>query len=118
MKKLILAVLLMSAQFNTRAQQRIELYAASQEGITIKGFDTTVPHMDYYPSTNPSAKKTAVLICPGGGYGHLPFSFYLFAQIQSLPAFKTFWVKRPPSTSKCRKYMPLLQFFKSKIALV
>ena len=71
MKKLILAILLMSTQFSTRAQQRIELYPASQQGITIKGFDTTVPHMDYYPSTNPSAKKTAVLICPGGGYGHL-----------------------------------------------
>jgi acetyl esterase/lipase len=69
MKKLILALLLMSTQII--AQQRIDLYPASQPGITIKGFDTTVPHMDYYPSTNSSAKKTAVLICPGGGYAHL-----------------------------------------------
>jgi acetyl esterase/lipase len=71
MQKLILVILLMSTQINTRAQQRINLYPASQEGITIKGFDTTVPHMDYYPSTNSSAKKTAVVICPGGGYAHL-----------------------------------------------
>ncbi len=69
MKKLVLALLLMSTQIN--AQQRIDLYPATQTGITIKGFDTTVPHMDYYPSANSSTKKTAVLICPGGGYAHL-----------------------------------------------
>jgi acetyl esterase/lipase len=69
MKKLILALLLMSTQIN--AQQRIDLYPATQAGITIKGFDTSLPHMDYYPSSNSSAKKTAVLICPGGGYAHL-----------------------------------------------
>ena len=71
MHKLLLAVLCMTALTNTHAQQRIDLYPATQEGITIKGFDTTIPHMDYYPSGNTSSKKTAVLICPGGGYGHL-----------------------------------------------
>ena len=71
MQKLIIAILCMTAQLSTSAQQRIDLYPASQEGIIIKGFDTTFPHMDYYPSTNPSAKKTAVVICPGGGYAHL-----------------------------------------------
>ncbi|MCW3087120.1 MAG: Acetyl esterase/lipase [Sediminibacterium sp.] len=69
MRKLTLAILLMTA-LTTPAQQRIFLYA-STEGITHAGFDTTAPYMDYYPSANPSAGKTAVLICPGGGYSHL-----------------------------------------------
>ena len=70
MRKIILALLLMATQINARSQQRIFLYPSS-EGIIIKGFDTTAPFMDYYPSNNPSTGKTAVLICPGGGYAHL-----------------------------------------------
>jgi acetyl esterase/lipase len=67
----IFALLLMGLPLTTRSQERIFLYSATAEGITHKGFDTTAPFMDYYPSKNPSAKKTAVLICPGGSYTHL-----------------------------------------------
>ncbi len=56
-----------------RSQERIFLYPATEAGIQIKGFDTTAPFMDYYPSGNVSDKKSAVLICPGGGYTHLAF---------------------------------------------
>lgn len=69
MRSLTLALLLMTS-FTAHAQQRIFLYASS-EGIINKGFDTVAPFMDYYPSGNPLPGKTAVLICPGGGYGHL-----------------------------------------------
>lgn len=62
--------LLFMAVVTANAQQRIFLYA-SAEGITNKGFDTTAPFIDYYPSNNTSTGKTAVLICPGGGYSHL-----------------------------------------------
>ena len=62
--------LLLMTTLTANAQERIFLYASS-EGIIKKGFDTTAPFMDYYPSNNPSPAKTAVLICPGGGYSHL-----------------------------------------------
>ncbi len=67
-KTLILSLMMISLV--AQAQQRIFLYP-SEEGIVIKGFDTTAPYMDYYPSKNPSRSKTAVLICPGGGYQNL-----------------------------------------------
>ncbi len=51
-------------------QERISLYP-STEGILNKGFDSVAPFIDYYPSKNPSLSKTAVLVCPGGGYSHL-----------------------------------------------
>lgn len=70
MHKLIIAVLFICTQLTARSQQRIFIYP-SEEGIVNKGFDTTAPYMDYYPSSNPSLKKTVVLICPGGGYQHL-----------------------------------------------
>lgn len=69
MYKLTLAICLMTAM-TTHSQQRIFLYASTAD-IMHKGFDTTAPFMDYYPSNNPSTGKTAVLICPGGGYAHL-----------------------------------------------
>lgn len=69
---LTLTGLLMLSLLSARSQQRIYLYP-SEDGIVIKGFDTTAPFMDYYPSANPSPGKTAVLICPGGGYAHLAF---------------------------------------------
>jgi acetyl esterase/lipase len=65
----LLIALLMTATI-AGAQQRIQIYP-SEEGIVIKGFDTIAPFMDYYPSANPSKNKTAVLICPGGGYSNL-----------------------------------------------
>lgn len=70
MRNLFIGFLLMSAQLTAQSQQRIFIYP-SEEGIVIKGFDTTAPYMDYYPAKNASTKKTAVLICPGGGYQHL-----------------------------------------------
>ncbi len=72
MRKIIFLLFCMSVAAMSHAQQRIFLYA-STEGIMNKGFDTVAPFMDYYPSANPSAKKTAVLVCPGGGYAHLAF---------------------------------------------
>ncbi|MES2004431.1 MAG: alpha/beta hydrolase [Bacteroidota bacterium] len=60
----------MTIQLTAQSQQRIFIYP-SEQGIVIKGFDSLAPFMDYYPSKNPSVKKTAVLICPGGGYQHL-----------------------------------------------
>ena len=72
MRTLTFALLFMACQLTARSQQRIFIYP-SAEGIVNKGFDTTAPYMDYYPSKNQSAKKTAVLICPGGGYSHLAF---------------------------------------------
>src|SRR6478735_4720829 len=70
MRLFILALLVMATQQKGSAQQRIFIYPSS-ETVVNKGFDTIAPYMDYYPSKNPSAKKTAVLICPGGGYTHL-----------------------------------------------
>ena len=70
MRIVTLLFLFMAAQSTTRSQERIYLYPSAQE-VMIKGFDTTAPFMDYYPSANPKPGKTAVLICPGGGYAHL-----------------------------------------------
>ncbi len=70
MRKLFIALLLMSTQLTAHSQQRIFIYPSS-EGIVKPGFDTTAPYMDYYPSKNPSAQKTVVVICPGGGYQNL-----------------------------------------------
>lgn len=70
MRFLLAVSFFIATQFTANSQQRIFLYH-SEEGIVNKGFDTTAPYMDYYPSSNPSAKKTCVLICPGGGYTHL-----------------------------------------------
>lgn len=70
MRKLLLILLIMPIA--VLSQQRIFLYP-SNEGIMRPGFDTVAPFMDYYPSGNTSGNKTAVLICPGGGYTHLAF---------------------------------------------
>jgi acetyl esterase/lipase len=70
MMQRILTFLLLLAAGTVLGQQKIRLYP-SEEGIVIKGFDTTAPYLVYYPSQNSSRSKTAVLICPGGGYQHL-----------------------------------------------
>lgn len=70
MMRRILTTLLLLTAGTVIGQQKIWLYP-SEEGIVIKGFDTTAPYMVYYPSKNSSRSKTAVLICPGGGYQHL-----------------------------------------------
>ena len=69
MRTLIIAILFMLIQSQLPSQERIFIYPP---GVgTIKGFDTTAPFIDYYPSKNTSSKKTAVIICPGGSYTHL-----------------------------------------------
>jgi acetyl esterase/lipase len=70
MRKLLLILFLMPVA--VFSQQRIFLYP-SNEGVMKPGFDTVAPFMDYYPSGSSSTGKTAVLICPGGGYSHLAF---------------------------------------------
>jgi acetyl esterase/lipase len=70
MRKLLPFLLLLLICSKTYSKQRIFLYS-SEVGIVIKGYDTTAPYMDYYPSKNPSKNKTVVLICPGGGYTNL-----------------------------------------------
>lgn len=72
MRNLIIVLMLVIAAISATAQERIFLYP-SEEGIVISGFDSTAPFMEYYPSANPSRSKTALLICPGGGYSHLAF---------------------------------------------
>ncbi|MEN9685264.1 MAG: hypothetical protein RLZZ28_1050 [Bacteroidota bacterium] len=71
MRKLLLVLLLMTAKQHSEAQERIFIYPSTRENIMNKGFDTVAPYIDYYPSSNPSKSKTAVLICPGGAYMHL-----------------------------------------------
>lgn len=54
-----------------KSQQRIWLYPNDKSAV-IAGFDSLAPLMDYYPATNGATTgRTAVLICPGGGYSHL-----------------------------------------------
>jgi acetyl esterase/lipase len=69
MRCLSVLLLLLLLQFSALSQERIFLYSSADS--VIKGFDSLAPFIDYYPSTNPSKNKTAVLICPGGGYTHL-----------------------------------------------
>lgn len=70
MRVLTLVLFLMSAQLTAHSQQRIFLYPSAEE-VMHKGYDTIAPFIDYYPSTNPSGHKTAVIICPGGAYTNL-----------------------------------------------
>lgn len=70
MRKLFLALLFLSTQLTAHSQQRIFLYPSAEE-VMHKGYDTIAPFIDYYPSTNPSSHKTAVIICPGGAYTNL-----------------------------------------------
>lgn len=67
-----LFTMLFMTQLSSGAQQRIYLYNASEQ-VMIPGFDTVAPYMDYYPAAGQASNKTAVLICPGGGYTHLAF---------------------------------------------
>lgn len=71
MKKIIILSLLFFAANSIMAQQRIFLYPSDEKGIMISGFDSLEPFIDYYPAKQSSTNKTAVLICPGGGYSHL-----------------------------------------------
>ncbi len=70
MRVLTLVLFLISAQPTAYSQQRIFLYPSAEE-VMHKGYDTIAPFIDYYPSSNPSGHKTAVIICPGGAYTNL-----------------------------------------------
>lgn len=52
------------------AQQRMLLFGKDKNAV-IAGFDSLPPFIDYYPAKNGVAGRTAILICPGGGYSHL-----------------------------------------------
>ncbi len=74
MKKIAILSLLFFAAKSIIAQQRIFLYPSDAKGIMIAGFDSLAPFIDYYPAKQSSSNKTAVLICPGGGYSHLSWT--------------------------------------------
>src|ERR1700712_851754 len=74
MKKIAILSFLFFATKSIIAQQRIFLYPSNEKGIIIPGFDSLAPFIDYYPAKQSSANKTAVLICPGGGYSHLSWT--------------------------------------------
>ena len=54
------------------AQEKIFLYPSTQK-VTIDGFepDKEPPYIEWFKVDPASANGSAILICPGGGYGHL-----------------------------------------------
>ncbi|MEJ0056618.1 MAG: alpha/beta hydrolase [Bacteroidota bacterium] len=71
MKKLI--VILLTLYFvNTHAQEKIFLYPSTQK-VTKDDFDMDKepPYFQVFRALPDSANGSAILICPGGGYGHL-----------------------------------------------
>src|SRR5690349_20436086 len=71
MKKLfVVALVLFSA--SVFAQQKVFLYPSDQK-VTNDNFepDAEPPYFEVYPADPAKAKGSAILICPGGGYGHL-----------------------------------------------
>jgi acetyl esterase/lipase len=52
------------------SQQRMLLYPNDKIAV-IAGFDSLPPFIDYYPAKGGTIGRTAILICPGGGYSHL-----------------------------------------------
>jgi acetyl esterase/lipase len=72
MKKLIVIPTLFFLMSTSFAQEKIFLYP-SEEKVTIAGFekDTEPPFIQYFKANTDSAHGGAILVCPGGGYGHL-----------------------------------------------
>jgi acetyl esterase/lipase len=70
--KLLLIVISVMTSGVLFAQQKIFLYPTDQK-VTIDGFelDTEPPHFEVYPADPAKANGSAILVCPGGGYGHL-----------------------------------------------
>lgn len=52
------------------AQEKIFLYP-STEKVTKDGFDKEPPFIEYFKANPDSLNGSAILVCPGGGYGHL-----------------------------------------------
>ncbi len=69
MKRLIF-ILLMLAFAKAGAQEKIYLYP-STEKVTKEGIDKEPPFIYYFKALPDSSNRSAVLICPGGGYAHL-----------------------------------------------
>lgn len=55
---------------NTHAQEKIYLYP-STEKVTKDGIDKEPPFIYYFKAFPDSVNRSAILICPGGGYTHL-----------------------------------------------
>jgi acetyl esterase/lipase len=70
--RILLALLLTAAAWPLAAQDKIWLYP-STEKTTIDGFekDKEPPFLDHYKANPDSANRTALLVCPGGGYTNL-----------------------------------------------
>ncbi len=71
MKNIILSLLTLSS-LNSIAQEKIFLYP-STEKVTIDAFekDKEPPFFHYFKALPDSANRSAILICPGGGYANL-----------------------------------------------
>lgn len=54
----------------SQAQEKIFLYP-STEKVTKDGFDKEPPFIEYFKANPDSVNGSAILVCPGGGYGHL-----------------------------------------------
>jgi acetyl esterase/lipase len=70
--KLVIVLVLAVICHPLTAQEKIFLYPASQK-VTIDGFehDKEPPFIEWYKAEPSTANGSAILICPGGGYGHL-----------------------------------------------
>jgi acetyl esterase/lipase len=57
---------------NVHAQEKIYLYPATEK-VTNDGFekDKEPPYIQYFKANPDSVNGSAILVCPGGGYGHL-----------------------------------------------
>lgn len=54
----------------SHAQEKIFIYPASEK-VTHDGFDKGPPFIEYFKANPDSVNGSAILVCPGGGYGHL-----------------------------------------------
>lgn len=65
----VIALLVTTLSF---AQEKIFLYPSTQK-VTVDGFepDKESPFIEWYKADPAVANGSAILICPGGGYGHL-----------------------------------------------
>jgi len=70
--RLIAMLALATVGTSSIAQEKIFLYPSTQK-VTIDGFehDKEPPFIEWYPADATTANGSAILICPGGGYGHL-----------------------------------------------
>ncbi len=68
----LIALLFTFYTFSMSAQEKIFLYSPTEK-VTRDGFelDKEPPYFSYYKASPDSANGSSILICPGGGYGHL-----------------------------------------------